>query len=94
MGDCSSGYTVLKLVSWSLTSLFGTIMAISETNIPSSHVSGHSGQLSLLPSVGREMSADQAAVHCSVAAWEDNPRCGVAEGMRQSSQTLVTMARS
>jgi len=53
-------------------------------------VSGNSGQLSLLLSVGREMSAGQAAVHCCVAAWEDNPRCGVAEGMRQSSQTVVT----
>jgi len=49
------------------------------------YITSHSGQLSLLPSAGREVSTGQEAV-AVLCSWEDNRRPGVTSAM---SHTVV-----
>ena len=61
--------------------------------IPSWYVTNHSGQLRLLPSAGREMSAGQetATVLCM---WEGNRRSGIAPAVRYRFCGVYTPAVS
>jgi len=62
----------------------------SRVAIPSQYVTSHSGQLSLLPSAGRELSSGQEAV-AVLCDREGNRRSGVAPVVRHVTPRYIRL---
>jgi len=63
--------------------MVSTEMGVPFACIPSWNVASHTGQLSLLPLAGWEMSTSQQAV-AALFGWEGNRRIGVALATRHT----------